>query len=201
MLCRLTQWSSGNTFRHIPNCLHHFQTCCLLVTSPPHTHVSTGGELRWRTHFLAIKPESHYWHLPRNMLISLPLHISLSPKEHLTDWLLRRLLHVTATAKDNPYQGKKTTNSVFFNVLLTVPLSISLHNDQLDAHFLYFTICPLQSSTCFKRYMLIIRRLIALMQHLVSSTQQWPSSALDGHCWKDDTRCCISEINLLMMSM
>ena len=38
-------------------------------------------------------------------------------------------------------------------------LSISLDNNQLDAHLLYFTIRPLQSSTCFEHYMLIIRRL------------------------------------------
>ena len=35
----------------------------------------------------------------------------------------------------------------------------SLDNDQLDAHLLYFTIRPPQSSTCFEHYMLIIRRL------------------------------------------
>ena len=44
-------------------------------------------------------------------------------------------------------------------VLLTVHLSISLDNDKLDAHLLYFTIRPIQSSTCFEHYMLIIRRL------------------------------------------
>ena len=48
---------------------------------------------------------------------------------------------------------------------------IGLDNDQIDTHFLYFTISPLHSSTCFKHYMLIIRGLIALMQHLVSSSQ------------------------------
>ena len=37
-------------------------------------------------------------------------------------------------------------------VLLTVHRSISLDNDQLDAHLLYFTIRPLQSSTCFEHY-------------------------------------------------
>ena len=46
-----------------------------------------------------------------------------------------------------------------FNILLTVRLSLSLDNEQLDAHLLYFTIRPLQSSTCFEHYMLIIRRL------------------------------------------
>jgi len=37
-----------------------------------------------------------------------------------------------------------------FYVLLTVHLSISLDNDKLDAHLLYFTIRHLHSSTCFK---------------------------------------------------
>jgi len=46
-----------------------------------------------------------------------------------------------------------------FYVLLTVHLSISLHNDQLDAHLLYFTIRLLQYSTCFEHYMLIVRSL------------------------------------------
>ena len=60
---------------------------------------------------------------------------------------------------------------LFFYVVLTVHLSLSFDNDQRDAHFLYFTIRPLQSSTCFKHYMLIIRRLIALMQYLVPPSQ------------------------------
>ena len=47
----------------------------------------------------------------------------------------------------------------FFYVLLTVHLSITLDNDQLDAHLIYFTIRPLQSSVSFEHYMLIIRRL------------------------------------------
>ena len=50
----------------------------------------------------------------------------------------------------------------FFNILLTVHLNISLDNDQHDTHLLYFTIRPLQSSTCFEHYMLIIRRLNCL---------------------------------------
>ena len=37
-------------------------------------------------------------------------------------------------------------------------LAITLDSDQLDTHLLYFTIRPLQSSTCFEYYM-IIRRL------------------------------------------
>ena len=41
----------------------------------------------------------------------------------------------------------ETFLEVFF--LLTVHLGISLDNDQLDAHLLYFTIRPLQSSTFF----------------------------------------------------
>ena len=37
--------------------------------------------------------------------------------------------------------------------------SVSLDNDQLDAHLLCFTIRPLKSSTCLEPYMLIIRSL------------------------------------------
>ena len=35
---------------------------------------------------------------------------------------------------------------------------VILDNDQLDAHLLYFTVRPLQSSTCFEHYVLIIRK-------------------------------------------
>jgi len=36
----------------------------------------------------------------------------------------------------------------FFDILLTVHISITLANDQLDAQFFYFIIRLLQSSTC-----------------------------------------------------
>jgi hypothetical protein len=39
----------------------------------------------------------------------------------------------------------------FFYVLLTVHLSITLVNDQLDAQFFYFIIRLLQSPTCFEQ--------------------------------------------------
>ena len=38
-----------------------------------------------------------------------------------------------------------------FDVLLTVHLSITLVNDQIDAKFFYFIIRLLQSSTCFEQ--------------------------------------------------
>ena len=38
-----------------------------------------------------------------------------------------------------------------FDVLLTVHLSITLVNDQLDAQFFYFITRLLQSSTCFEQ--------------------------------------------------
>ena len=47
-------------------------------------------------------------------------------------------------------QGDALTDN-FFNVLLTVRLSITLVNDQLDAQLLYFIIRLLQSSTCFEQ--------------------------------------------------
>jgi hypothetical protein len=53
------------------------------------------------------------------------------------------------------YQPYKTTKSLMshrvtlFYVLLTVHLSITSANDQLDTQFFYFIIHLLQSSTCF----------------------------------------------------
>ena len=77
---------------------------------------------------------------------------------------------------EQPYQ--------VFYVLLTVHLSISLDNDQLDAHLLYFTICPLQSSTCFEHYMLIIRRLhcIDAASGIVLSVSGRPVHRLRENC-------------------
>ena len=58
---------------------------------------------------------------------------------------------------------------------------LSLDNDQLDAHLLYFTIRPIQSSTCFEHYMLIIRRLNCIDAAFGFFTlSQWPSGP-DGH--------------------
>ena len=51
------------------------------------------------------------------------------------------------------------TYFMFFYVLFNAHLSIILDSDQLDAHLLYFTIHPLQSSTCVEHYMLIFRTL------------------------------------------
>ena len=39
----------------------------------------------------------------------------------------------------------------YFNILLTVRLSITLVNDQLDTQFFYFIIRLLQYSTCFEQ--------------------------------------------------
>ena len=45
--------------------------------------------------------------------------------------------------------GLAGQGAVFFDVLLTVHLSINLVNDQLDTQFFYFIIRFLQSPTCF----------------------------------------------------
>ena len=45
----------------------------------------------------------------------------------------------------------KGTRSEYFDVLLTVHLSVTLVNDQLDAQFFYFIIRLLQSSTRFEQ--------------------------------------------------
>ena len=44
-----------------------------------------------------------------------------------------------------------TVSGNFFDVLLTVRLSILLESDQLDAQFLYFVTLLLQSSTSFEQ--------------------------------------------------
>ena len=73
-------------------------------------------------------------------------------------------------------------NPFFLNVLLTAHLRIILDNDQLYTHLLYFTICLLQSSTCFEHYMLIIRRLNCIDSASRSVTlSKWPFSVPDGH--------------------
>ena len=40
---------------------------------------------------------------------------------------------------------------IYFDVLLTVHLSTTFVNDQLDARLLYFIMRLLQSSTCFEQ--------------------------------------------------
>jgi len=62
---------------------------------------------------------------------------------------------------------------------LIAHLSISLDNDQLDAHLLYFTKRLLKSSTCFEQYMLIIRRLNCI--DAASGFVLSVSGLLDGH--------------------
>ena len=97
-----------------------------------------------------------------------------------------------------------------FYVFLTVHLSISFNNDQLDAHLLNFTIPLLYSSTCFKHFMLIIGRLncIDAASGIVSSVSGRPVHSLRENCsavlsqpvhrtvtnCEDDTRCCINTI-------
>ena len=64
---------------------------------------------------------------------------------------------------------------MFFDVLLTVQLSTTLANNQLDAQFLYFIISPLHVSS---NVVLIIRR-----SNLINTTSgivtlcKWPSGA------------------------
>ena len=60
------------------------------------------------------------------------------------------------------------SRGMFFNVLLTVHLSITLVNDQLDAQFFYFIIRLLQSSTCFEQRRAHHQEVkLLLIQHLV----------------------------------
>ena len=57
-------------------------------------------------------------------------------------------------------------------------LSISLDNDQLDAHLLYFIIRLLRSSIRFEHYMLIIGRLNCIdAASGIITLSQWQSGA------------------------
>ena len=105
---------------------------------------------------------------------------------------------------------------MIFFVLLTTHLTISLDNDQLDTHLLYFTIRPLQSSTCFEHYMLIIKRLncidaasgiVTLSKWLSGAQVERERSSLstcapDSHLLRVTIPDAASiQFNLLMMSM
>ena len=49
------------------------------------------------------------------------------------------------------FTGRKLRGNQFFEVSLTVHLSITLVNEQRDAQFFHFIIRLLQSSTCFEQ--------------------------------------------------
>jgi len=65
---------------------------------------------------------------------------------------------------------------------------VCLDNDQIDANLLYFTIRPLQSSTCFQDYMPIIWRLncIDAASGIVLSVSGRPVHRLIENCAADD---------------
>ena len=93
-----------------------------------------------------------WWPMPR------PFHPSLFYDLHKTWW--------------------KVSFISFLLCFVDLCLSISLDNDQLDAHLFYFTIRPLQSSTCFEHYMLIIRRMNCIDASSGTVTlSKWPSGA------------------------
>jgi len=63
---------------------------------------------------------------------------------------LRVILSVAFPIQDNPKRAIWLSNLIKeFLCVVDLRLSINLDNDQLDAHLLYFTIRPLQSSTYF----------------------------------------------------
>ena len=93
----------------------------------------------------------------------------------------------------------------FFNGLLTAHRSVSLDNDQLDAYLLYFTISPLQSSTCFEHSMLNIRRLncIDAASGIVLSVSGRPVHLCTGRSLTERTipDAASIQFSLLMLSM
>jgi len=114
----------------------------------------------------------HYMLIIR-MLIALMLHlVSSSQSVAANAHVVRELQHNTSTTILYMFRGYHAHHQEVncIDEASGIVLSVSgrtMHMLRENCG----TIRPLQSSTCIEDYMLIIRRLIALMQHLVSSSQ------------------------------
>ena len=98
----------------------------------------------------------------RNFLEKCHLEYCESERSIIFNWFLNMLLWTNEfkwASWELEHRANFCERCNKFYCLLTALLGISLDKDQSDAHFLYFTIRPLQSSTCFDHYMLIIRSL------------------------------------------
>ena len=151
----------GNRTRDLP-------TCSVVPQPPaPPPALNTFNELFNR--LCCYEGKAWIWHTEVVMWRWALPYIQQRAKRRFSR-MLEYNVEIPVCSPESEFLYKETDMSVMqIYVLLTVHLSIRLDNDQLDAQLLYFTIHPLQSSTCFEHYMLIIRRLNALMQHLVSS--------------------------------
>ena len=85
--------------------------------------------------------------------------ISLNQHTKHCGGVVRILLQIMDTLRSNLNQETNFYQCVgklprrdFLYVLLTIHLSITLANVQLDTQFFYFMICLLQSSTCFEQH-------------------------------------------------
>jgi len=89
-----------------------------------------------------------YWFLHVRLSVCLSVCLSVHPSSWNNSTPTRRIL-----IKFYSSISQKSVEKIqIFDVLLTVHLSITLVNDQLDAQFFYFIICLLQqSSTCFEQ--------------------------------------------------
>ena len=95
----------------------------------------------------------------------------------------------------------------YFDILLTVHLSIILATNQLNAQILVFVISLLYSSTCFEHYCAHHQdvKLYYTASGIVTLCR-WPSGAQVDLCTgrppadSNDTRCCIIQFDLLMIS-
>jgi hypothetical protein len=99
-------------------------------------------------------------------------------------WICLTVAILVHIRRRNGHSGHMWTPTCVFCVLLTVHLSIILHNEQLDAHLRYFTIYLLHFSTCFVHYKLIIRRLnrIDAAPGIVLSVSDCPVHRLAENC-------------------
>ena len=99
--------------------------------------------------------------------------------------------------------GRDGDQNIFvinFDIFLTVQLSITLVNDQLDAQFFYFIIRLLQSSTCFEQRRAHHQEIKCINTATgIVTLCKWPSGVqvCTGRSLadSDDTRCCINKIH------
>ena len=100
--CVLRHWcaepNSAAVTVDVPSTIFELESAILWHVVPSlhhhHTPRTTGGDLRGGARFVPLRTETHYERRGTDFPMSLPLHINLSPHQHVTDRLLCQLLQI-----------------------------------------------------------------------------------------------------------
>jgi hypothetical protein len=102
--CVLRHWCAGPNSAavtvDVPSTIFELESAILWHVVPSlhhhHTPRTTGGDLPGvgGARFVPLRTETHYERRGTDFPLSLPLHINLSPHQHVTDRLLCQLLHI-----------------------------------------------------------------------------------------------------------